>query len=58
MQEVKVNLTTQLKVTKQMVEDASLVAQVTTRFLSYVLLSLDHSICHINAFFSSCSNFH
>ncbi len=37
MQEVKVNLTTQLKVTKQMVEDASLVAQATTRFLSYVL---------------------
>jgi hypothetical protein len=46
MQEVKVNLTTQLKVTKQMVEDASLVAQATTRFFS-----LDHSICHINAFF-------
>jgi hypothetical protein len=37
MQEVKVNLTTQLKVTKQMVEDAFLVAQATTRFLSYVL---------------------
>jgi hypothetical protein len=37
MQEVKVNLTTQLKVTKQMVEDASFVAQATTRFLSYVL---------------------
>ncbi|CAM6042473.1 unnamed protein product, partial [Sphagnum compactum] len=30
MQEVKVNLTTQLKVKKQMVEDASLVAQATT----------------------------
>jgi len=37
MQEVKVKLTTQLKVTKQMVEDASLVAQAATRFLSYVL---------------------
>jgi hypothetical protein len=37
MQEVNVNLTTQLKVIKQMVEDASLVAQATTRFLSYLL---------------------
>jgi len=37
MQEVKFNLTTQLKVTKQMVKDASLVAQATTRFLSYIL---------------------
>jgi len=37
MQEMKVNLTTQLKVTKQMVEDASLITQATTRFFSYVL---------------------
>jgi hypothetical protein len=42
MQEVKVNLTTQLKFTKQMVEDAYLVAQATTRFFFFGPFYLSH----------------